>query len=74
MIARAALPSGTARGPDRASWLDPESESDDPVARPRPGGFFTSVGEFFSSIFGGGNNNDNDDNDRSLSPVENILS
>ena len=50
-------------GPDRASWVDPESESDDLLVRPRPGGFFGSIGAFFSSVFGGGNNNDNDDND-----------
>ena len=49
-------------GPDRVSWLDPES-GDRPFARPRPGGFFGSIGAFFSSVFGGGNNNDNDDND-----------
>ena len=50
-------------GPDRGSWVDPESESDDAVSRPRPGGFFGSIGSFFTSIFGGGNNNNNDDND-----------
>ena len=55
-------------GPDRASWIAPETESDDESGdRTGPGGFFGSVSEFvnefFSSIFGGGNNNDNDDND-----------
>ena len=60
-------------GPDRSSWVDPESD-DNNVGSTGLDDFFTSVGEFasevvetvgefFSSIFGGGNNNDNDDND-----------
>ena len=49
-------------GPDRSSWVDPESD-DHGGGGTGLADFFTSVGEFFSSIFGGGNNNDNDDND-----------
>ena len=39
-------------GPDRSTWVDPELDNNDGV-RPRPGtgGFFTSVGEFFSGFF-----------------------